>query len=157
MNVLSCKGKPTPVVSWLVNGKEVDGRLEEFGQNIVVSKLTVPQLRREHRNTTYKCRATNTHLIPPLEKTVILDVYRECIFGVLLSSWPKRIFVDAKTASIYCSFRWCKMSPYPYQSVRKELVCSLEFFSFLTLLRTRMYMWADFIYVFNTYLTFICV
>jgi len=60
-----------------VNGKEVDGRLEEFGQNIVVSKLTVPQLRREHRNTTYKCQASNTHLIPPLEKTVILDVYRE--------------------------------------------------------------------------------
>lgn len=65
------------MVSWLVNGKEVDGRLEEFGQNIVVSKLTVPQLRREHRNTTYKCQAANTHLIPPLEKTVILDVYRE--------------------------------------------------------------------------------
>lgn len=64
-------------MSWLVNGKEVDGRLEEFGQNIVVSKLTVPQLRREHRNTTYKCQAANTHLIPPLEKTVILDVYRE--------------------------------------------------------------------------------
>lgn len=62
-----------------MNGKEVDGKLEEFGQNIVVSKLTVPQLRREHRNTTYKCRAANTHLIPPLEKTVILDVYRECL------------------------------------------------------------------------------
>lgn len=71
------EGKPTPVVSWMVNGKEVDGRLEEFGQNIVVSKLTVPQLRREHRNTTYKCQASNTHLIPPLEKTVVLDVYRE--------------------------------------------------------------------------------
>lgn len=69
------------MVSWLVDGKEVNGRLEEFeSQNIVVSKLTVPQLRREHRNTTYKCRASNTHLIPPLEKTVILDVYRECLY-----------------------------------------------------------------------------
>lgn len=77
------EGKPTPVVSWLVNGKEVDGRLEEFGQNIVVNKLTVPQLRREHRNTTYKCQAANTHLIPPLEKTVILDVYREYFLPIL--------------------------------------------------------------------------
>jgi len=66
-------------VSWLVNGREMEGKLvENVGQNVVVSKLTVPQLRREHRNATYKCRAANTHLIPPLEKTVILDVYREC-------------------------------------------------------------------------------
>lgn len=69
-------GKPTPVVSWLVNEKEIDSRLEEIGRNIVVSKLRIPQLRREHRNTTYKCRAANTNLIPPLEKTVLLDVYR---------------------------------------------------------------------------------
>jgi len=73
------EGKPTPAVSWLVNGRETEGRLvENVGQNVVVSKLTVPQLRREHRNATYKCRAANTHLIPPLEKTVILDIYREC-------------------------------------------------------------------------------
>ncbi|TGZ45921.1 Turtle-like protein A [Temnothorax longispinosus] len=86
---LSCEvrgGKPTPVVSWLVNGKEVDGRLEEFGQNIVVSKLTVPQLRREHRNTTYKCQAANTHLIPPLEKTVILDVMESGNASTVLST-----------------------------------------------------------------------
>lgn len=62
----------------MVNEKEVDSRLEETGRNIVVSKLRIPQLRREHRNTTYKCRASNTNLIPPLEKTVLLDVYREC-------------------------------------------------------------------------------
>ncbi|XP_012276028.1 hemicentin-2 [Orussus abietinus] len=75
--VLSCEvrgGKPTPVVTWFVNGKETDG-ISKIEQNIVVNKLTVPQLRREHLNTTYKCRATNTNLIAPLEKTVILDVH----------------------------------------------------------------------------------
>lgn len=77
-------------MSWLVNGKEVDGRLvENIEQNVVVSKLTVPQLRREHRNATYKCRAANTHLIPPLEKTVILDVYRECSYAPRRRKFPR--------------------------------------------------------------------
>ncbi|XP_014477343.1 PREDICTED: nephrin-like [Dinoponera quadriceps] len=100
---LSCEvrgGKPTPVVSWLVNGEEVDGRLEEFGQNIVVSKLTVPQLRREHRDTTYKCRAANTHLIPPLEKTVILDVYLKPLIVKILSKLT--ILETEKDYSITC-------------------------------------------------------
>ena len=70
-------GKPTPVVTWLVNGKETAGRLEETGLTIVVNKLTVPQLKREHLNTTYKCRASNTNLMPPLEKSVLLNVYCE--------------------------------------------------------------------------------
>lgn len=77
MNFFKYPGKPTPVVSWLVNEKEVDSKLEEIGKNLVVSKLTVPQLRREHRNTTYKCRAWSTNLIPPLEKSILLDVYRK--------------------------------------------------------------------------------
>lgn len=91
-----------------MNGKEVDGKLEEFGQNIVVSKLTVPQLRREHRNTTYKCRAANTHLIPPLEKTVILDVYRECLFPSRIA----RIFANAETTFVrFSSLRCGAMAP----------------------------------------------
>ncbi|XP_066591328.1 protein turtle homolog A-like [Prorops nasuta] len=75
---LSCEvrgGKPTPKVNWFANGKEVDGRLEEIGRTVVVSKLTVPRLKREHLNTTYKCRASNTDLISPLERSVVLDVY----------------------------------------------------------------------------------
>ncbi|XP_020289986.1 nephrin-like isoform X2 [Pseudomyrmex gracilis] len=101
---LSCEvrgGKPTPEVNWLVNGKEVDGRLEEsFSQNVVVSKLTVPQLRREHRNTTYKCRASNTHLIPPLEKTVILDVYLKPLSVKILSKLA--VMETEKDYSITC-------------------------------------------------------
>lgn len=87
-----CTGKPTPVVSWLVNEKEVESRLEEIEQNIVVSKLRIPQLRREHRNTTYKCRASNTNLIPALEKTVLLDVYR--------TYYKQRPFCSASAISI---------------------------------------------------------
>ncbi|XP_076284192.1 sidestep III isoform X2 [Lasioglossum baleicum] len=100
---LSCEvrgGKPTPVVSWLVNEKEVDGRLKETGQNIVVSKLRIPQLRREHRNTTYKCRASNTNHIPPLEKTILLDVYLKPL-SVKIQSKPT-ILETEKDYSITC-------------------------------------------------------
>ncbi|KAK2585637.1 hypothetical protein KPH14_010261 [Odynerus spinipes] len=100
---LSCEvrgGKPTPVVSWLANEKEVDGRLEEIGRNIVVNKLTVPQLRREHRNTMYKCRAANTNLIPPLEKSVLLDIYLKPLSVKILSK--PSILETEKDYSIAC-------------------------------------------------------
>ncbi|XP_031825598.2 sidestep III isoform X2 [Nomia melanderi] len=100
---LSCEvrgGKPTPVVTWMVNEKEVDSRLEETGRNIVVSKLRIPQLRREHRNTTYKCRASNTNLIPPLEKTVLLDVYLKPLSVKILSK--PTVLETEKDYSIAC-------------------------------------------------------
>ncbi|CAL7949715.1 unnamed protein product [Xylocopa violacea] len=100
---LSCEvrgGKPTPVVTWLINEKEVDSRLEEIGRNIVVSKFTIPQLRREHRNTTYKCRASNTNLIPPLEKTILLDVYLKPLSVKILSK--PAVLETEKDYSITC-------------------------------------------------------
>ncbi|CAG5106044.1 Similar to Cadm1: Cell adhesion molecule 1 (Rattus norvegicus) [Cotesia congregata] len=54
---------------------ETDGHVDTNGQNVIFSTLIVPKLTREHLNTTYKCRATSTKLVPPLEKTVLLDVY----------------------------------------------------------------------------------
>ncbi|CAD1469492.1 unnamed protein product [Heterotrigona itama] len=100
---LSCEvrgGKPTPLVTWLVNEKKVDSKLEEIGKNLVVSKLTVPQLRREHRNTTYKCQAWSTNLIPPLEKTILLDIYLKPLSVKILSK--PAILETEKDYSITC-------------------------------------------------------
>ncbi|XP_003702634.2 sidestep III [Megachile rotundata] len=100
---LTCEvrgGKPTPVVIWLINEREVDSRLVEIGRNIVTSKLTIPQLRREHRNTTYKCRASNTNFNLSLEKTVLLDVYLKPLSVKILSK-PTILETD-KDYSITC-------------------------------------------------------
>ncbi|XP_014218538.1 synaptogenesis protein syg-2-like isoform X2 [Copidosoma floridanum] len=70
-------GKPTPTVKWYANEVEMKGRLVEREERIWVNELSVPHLKREHLNTTYKCKANNTNLITPLEQSVVLDVYLE--------------------------------------------------------------------------------
>jgi hypothetical protein len=71
-------GKPTPTVSWFVNDKLVDGLLETTSHHVVVvNRLEVSHVTREHLNTTYKCQASNTKLMLPVEKTVRLELYRE--------------------------------------------------------------------------------
>lgn len=81
---LTCEvrgGKPTPRLIWLANDKEIAATVsEEAANNIVVSKILVHQLRRDHLNTTYKCRASNTNLVSPMEKSVLLDIYCEYFF-----------------------------------------------------------------------------
>lgn len=73
-------GKPTPTVSWFVNDKLVDGLLETTSHHVVVNRLEVSRVTREHLNTTYKCQASNTKLMLPSEKTVRLELYREYQF-----------------------------------------------------------------------------
>ncbi|XP_043483231.1 synaptogenesis protein syg-2-like [Leptopilina heterotoma] len=100
---LSCQvrgGKPTPIVTWLANGKETVGLLKKSGTTLVVNELTISQLKREHLNTTYKCRATNTNLIPPLEKNVLLDVYLKPISVKILTK--PSILEAEKDYSIAC-------------------------------------------------------
>jgi hypothetical protein len=61
-----------------VNDKLVDGLLETTSHHIVVvNRLEVLHVTREHLNTTYKCQASNTKLMLPAEKTVRLELYRK--------------------------------------------------------------------------------
>jgi hypothetical protein len=61
-----------------VNDKLVDGLLETTSHHVVVvNRLEVSHVTREHLNTTYKCQASNTKLMLPAEKTVRLELYRE--------------------------------------------------------------------------------
>lgn len=65
-------------MSWFVNDKLVDGLLETASHHIVVvNRLEVSHVTREHLNTTYKCQASNTKLMLPTEKTVRLELYRK--------------------------------------------------------------------------------
>ncbi|XP_011303548.1 nephrin-like [Fopius arisanus] len=101
--VVSCEvrgGKPPPLITWFVNGKQVEGRVEKNEQFNIVSKYKVQQLRREHLNTTYKCLATNTKLVEPLEKTVLLNVYLKPLNVTILSK--PAILESEKTYNLTC-------------------------------------------------------
>ncbi|XP_011496535.1 PREDICTED: cell surface glycoprotein MUC18 [Ceratosolen solmsi marchali] len=117
-------GKPIPVVSWYMNEKEVAGRIDETSNTIVVNRLIVPQLKREHLNTTYKCRASNTNLMSPLEKTVLLDVHLKPMSVKILTKPP--IMEAEKDYSIACETKgshpkakitWLKANT-PFMSAR---------------------------------------
>ncbi|CAH0594175.1 unnamed protein product [Chrysodeixis includens] len=76
--VLVCEvrgGRPAPTVMWLIDGTPAPQYLgEKTDTHVVVNRLELPHVRRTHLNTTFKCRASNTNLVSPQEKTVRLEM-----------------------------------------------------------------------------------
>ncbi|CAH2045583.1 unnamed protein product, partial [Iphiclides podalirius] len=98
--VLVCEvrgGRPQPVVSWLINGT---GEPKFIGvktdTHVVVNRLEIQKLHREDLNTTFKCRATNTHLVPPQEKAVRLEM-NLLPLSVSLLDQPKQLLAGSLT------------------------------------------------------------
>lgn len=71
---LFVSGRPVPTVSWFVNDRIVEGQLDQIGHHVIVNRLEVPRVRRQHLNSTYKCQASNTKLMMPAEKMVRLEL-----------------------------------------------------------------------------------
>ncbi|XP_072929973.1 neural cell adhesion molecule 1-like [Epargyreus clarus] len=76
--VLICEvrgGRPAPTVIWLIDGTPAPQYIgEKTDTHVVVNQLELPHVRRNHLNTTFKCRASNTNLVSPQEKTVRLEM-----------------------------------------------------------------------------------
>ncbi|XP_013192090.2 hemicentin-1 [Amyelois transitella] len=76
--VLVCEvrgGRPAPTVMWLIDGTPAPQYIgEKTDTHVVVNRLELPHVRRNHLNTTFKCRASNTNLVSPQEKTVRLEM-----------------------------------------------------------------------------------
>lgn len=79
-----CAGEPAPEVSWFIDDRPVTGKLEKAGANVLVNKLSVTSVKRQHLNTTFKCQASNTNLMQPSEKTVRLEMFRKSLKNVEL-------------------------------------------------------------------------
>lgn len=85
-----------PTVSWFINERIVEGHLEAIGNSVIVNRLEVPGVKREHLNSTYKCQASNTKLILPVEKTVRLELLCKYI--------PTgAYYIRVLCISVYCS------------------------------------------------------
>ncbi|KAJ0173701.1 hypothetical protein K1T71_010850 [Dendrolimus kikuchii] len=68
-------GRPAPTVMWLIDGTPAPQYIGEKTDNhVVLNRLELPHVKRNHLNTTFKCRASNTNLVSPQEKTVRLEM-----------------------------------------------------------------------------------
>lgn len=65
-------------MTWLIDNEPAAQYIGvKTDTHVVVNRLELNSVRREDLNTTFKCRATNTHLVPPQEKSVRLEMNRE--------------------------------------------------------------------------------
>jgi hypothetical protein len=60
-----------------MNDRLVEGQVKSIGDSLMVNRLAVKAVRREHLNSSYKCQASNTKLMMPAEKTVRLELLRK--------------------------------------------------------------------------------
>lgn len=68
-------GRPEPLVSWWIDGTPAPQYIGmKTDTHVVVNRLELQHLKREDLNTTYKCRASNTNLVPPQEKFIRLEM-----------------------------------------------------------------------------------
>lgn len=94
--VLTCEvrgGSPIPTVSWFVNDRLVGGQVEQVKPNVLVNKLEVKGLSRDRLNSTFKCQASNTKLMMPLEKTVRLELLLRPI-TTIISLKPRQLVAN---------------------------------------------------------------
>lgn len=77
MDVFIVSGRPEPKLIWFINDKPSENEGSSTESHVVVNRLEVPNLTREHLNSTYKCQASNTKLINPQEKTARLELNRK--------------------------------------------------------------------------------
>ncbi|CAG9136309.1 unnamed protein product [Plutella xylostella] len=69
------ESRPAPTVMWLIDSTPAPQYIgEKTDTHVVVNRLELPHVRRKHLNTTFKCRASNTNLVSPQEKTVRLEL-----------------------------------------------------------------------------------
>ncbi|KAL0869211.1 hypothetical protein ABMA27_007488 [Loxostege sticticalis] len=102
--VLVCEvrgGRPEPVVTWLINGTPAPQYIGvKTDTHVVVNRLELQHLKREDLNTTFKCRAANTVLVPPQEKIVRLEMNLAPL-SVSLLNRPPQLIAGAE-ASLRC-------------------------------------------------------
>ncbi|XP_028038634.1 nephrin [Bombyx mandarina] len=102
--VLICEvrgGRPEPLVSWWINGVPAPQYIGiKTDTHVVVNRLEHQNLKRDDLNTTFKCRATNTNLVPPQEKVVRLELNLSPL-SVSLLNRPQQLLAGS-AATIRC-------------------------------------------------------
>ncbi|XP_053968368.1 uncharacterized protein LOC128869772 [Anastrepha ludens] len=76
--VLTCEvrgGRPEPIVTWLNGTRQLEsGNGVSMGRHVTVNRLEVPHISRSALNNTYRCQASNTKLVPPVERSIRIEM-----------------------------------------------------------------------------------
>ncbi|KAK9709842.1 CD80-like C2-set immunoglobulin domain [Popillia japonica] len=67
-------GRPKPRVIWFLENRVIDDSYETRSDGTVVNRVTFPNVGRQHLNERLICQASNTNLIQPASKLVILNI-----------------------------------------------------------------------------------
>lgn len=51
-----------------------------MGRHVTVNRLEVPHITRSALNNTYRCQASNTKLVPPVERSIRIDMLRKLYY-----------------------------------------------------------------------------
>uniref|UniRef100_A0AAR5PEF8 Ig-like domain-containing protein n=1 Tax=Dendroctonus ponderosae TaxID=77166 RepID=A0AAR5PEF8_DENPD len=102
--VLTCEvrgGNPPPTVSWFVNGRLVAGQREVLTKpKVVVNRLDIKEVTRDKLNSTFKCQASNTNLITPIENGVQLELLLRPLH-VIIPTKPMQLVANEEI-TIHC-------------------------------------------------------
>ncbi|XP_030369945.1 uncharacterized protein LOC115620710 [Scaptodrosophila lebanonensis] len=76
--VLTCEvrgGRPEPTVTWLNGTQTLEaGSGVSMGRHVTVNRLEVPNIPRSALNNTYRCQASNTKLVAPVERSIRIEM-----------------------------------------------------------------------------------
>lgn len=67
-------GNPSPLVTWLKNGKVVDDECEHKANNVIENRLHWPAVGRHDLNSVFTCQAANTKLMDARQSSIVLDL-----------------------------------------------------------------------------------
>ncbi|KAI5634750.1 immunoglobulin domain-containing protein [Phthorimaea operculella] len=95
-------GRPRPRVTWFLENLVIDESYEQRPDGITVNTLTFPNVGRQHLNAQFVCQASNTNLVPPENKILVLDINLKPISVNILNkekqvSADKRYEIECKT------------------------------------------------------------
>lgn len=82
IDFVSFAGRPRPNVTWYLDNTVIDESFEHR-EGVTRNHLTFPNIGRQHVNARFVCMASNTNLVPPNSKVLILDV--NCKWNVMMS------------------------------------------------------------------------
>ncbi|GLG93738.1 Uncharacterized protein GBIM_01092 [Gryllus bimaculatus] len=87
-------GRPLPQVSWWRDGAPLaaeEAALQAQQQAFAQSTLRVGPLARADLGSELQCRAANSDLVPPLRRSLAIDLLRECTLRLVFRGRPPRL------------------------------------------------------------------